>query len=412
MFPSSAFVLLAALFFKVNAQTPAYLSPVLLEPGNNAGFCLTAASNTDGAFVTLQPCTGADAQQWTFTNGQVKLFGNSKCLDVTDGVNNDGTKLQIWSCADSSNANQQWFYTTDDRLSWTNHGKCVDLTDGQMTAGNHIQVWSCSNGNPNQVWNTGYYHSQLPSTSENGQTGTNNCGTTSSQNSNCQTVWINDVDDFCLWAPPSPGTIGDTEREEVAWCTKSGRGTRTIPNGALAGVHFVKTPDYVQVTGVGDFTTINIPKGDEGGELDPHGADGNGNPIGGLVYGNSFGSGLQYHEWTNFVSDSEFCFRACTGPNAARNCQHIYDVMGCFWNMPANYDAGVFESCIGDDDLPMGVYGTSTWFQGVNPTPSAHPAAASSSCRTLPTVSVAAAKKRRDGMLTVHAGQPTTGPKI
>ena len=25
-------------------------------------------------------------------------------------------------------------------------------------------------------------------------------------------------------------------------------------------------------------------------ELDPHGADGNGNPIGGLVYGNSFGS--------------------------------------------------------------------------------------------------------------------------
>jgi hypothetical protein len=71
------------------------------------------------------------------------------------------------------------------------------------------------------------------------------------------------VDDFCLWAPPSPGTIGDTEREEVAWCTKSGRGTRTIPNGALKGVHFVKTPDYVQVTGVGDFTKINIVNGDE-----------------------------------------------------------------------------------------------------------------------------------------------------
>jgi hypothetical protein len=40
----------------------------------------------------------------------------------------------------------------------------------------------------------------------------------------------------------------------------------------------VKTPDYVQVTGVGDFTKINIPRGDAGGELDPHGADGNGNP--------------------------------------------------------------------------------------------------------------------------------------
>lgn len=80
------------------------------------------------------------------------------------------------------------------------------------------------------------------------------------------------------WAPPTVGSIGATEREEVAWCTKTGRGTRTIPDGTLSGVHFLKTPDYVQVTGQGDFTKLNLPKGDEGGELDPHGADGNGNP--------------------------------------------------------------------------------------------------------------------------------------
>lgn len=103
-----------------------------------------------------------------------------------------------------------------------------------------------------------------------------------------------DVDDFCLWAPPEPnGEIGETEREEVAWCTKSGYGTRVIPDGTLTGVHFVQTKDYVQVTGVGDFTKINVKKGDYGGgkylvltncriietsfyflhaELDPHGA--------------------------------------------------------------------------------------------------------------------------------------------
>jgi hypothetical protein len=39
-------------------------------------------------------------------------------------------------------------------------------------------------------------------------------------------------------------------------------------------VHFVKTPDYVQVTGVGDFTKINVLQGDAGGELDNRGADG------------------------------------------------------------------------------------------------------------------------------------------
>jgi hypothetical protein len=70
------------------------------------------------------------------------------------------------------------------------------------------------------------------------------------------------VDDFCLWGPTSSATIGDSERSVVAWCTKAGHGTRNIPNGALKGVHFVQTPTYVQITGVGDFTKIKISAGD------------------------------------------------------------------------------------------------------------------------------------------------------
>lgn len=79
-------------------------------------------------------------------------------------------------------------------------------------------------------------------------------------------MYLNEADDFCLWAPPNPNSaIGDTERDEVAWCTKSGRGTRVIPDGTLSGVHFVRTGDYVQITGAGDFTKINVLKGDGGG---------------------------------------------------------------------------------------------------------------------------------------------------
>jgi hypothetical protein len=37
---------------------------------------------------------------------------------------------------------------------------------------------------------------------------------------------------------------------------------------------------YVQIFGYGDFTKLNIPDKDEGGELDPHGASGAGNPVG------------------------------------------------------------------------------------------------------------------------------------
>lgn len=51
----------------------------------------------------------------------------------------------------------------------------------------------------------------------------------------------------------------------------------------------------------------------------------------------------------NFVSNSEFCFRACKdGPNAPALCQHIYDVMGCEWNMPGNYAPDSFDRCLGD----------------------------------------------------------------
>jgi hypothetical protein len=75
----------------------------------NTAKCLTAASNSDAAIVTIQPCTGSASQKWTFGGGVVKVFGN-KCLDVPEGRLVDGTKLQIWTCS-TNNANQKWGYT-------------------------------------------------------------------------------------------------------------------------------------------------------------------------------------------------------------------------------------------------------------------------------------------------------------
>ncbi|EJU02341.1 hypothetical protein DACRYDRAFT_22015 [Dacryopinax primogenitus] len=240
-----------------------------------------------------------------------------------------------------------------------------------------------------------YLPSNAPPTSEQDQSGTNQCGSGHSQTSMCQNVYINSVQDFCLWAPPSTdgtnSTIGETERIEVAWCMKDGYGTRLIPDGTIKGAHFVQTPDYVQVTGFGDFTKMNIPAGDQGGELDPHGADGNGNPIGGLVFGSSFGQLQQYHEWTNYMAVDQFCIRACKdSPNAPLLCNHIYDVMGCNWNMPGNYDLGVFENCVGDTGPAMGIYvegnTTSTFQQGQPVTPPAQPAPSSSQCSSFSTI--------------------------
>jgi len=55
-----------------------------------------------------------------------------------------------------------------------------------------------------------YDASRLPASSEEGQYGTNACGTTSSQTSKCQNAYVNSVNDFCLWGPPETfSDVGD-----------------------------------------------------------------------------------------------------------------------------------------------------------------------------------------------------------
>ena len=58
---------------------------------------------------------------------------------------------------------------------------------------------------------------------------------------------------------------------QVAYCTNSTNGARPIPAGTFTSVHWVQTPDFVQLTAMGDFTKLNVKPRDQGGELDPHG---------------------------------------------------------------------------------------------------------------------------------------------
>ncbi|EIW73383.1 hypothetical protein TREMEDRAFT_37309 [Tremella mesenterica DSM 1558] len=238
-----------------------------------------------------------------------------------------------------------------------------------------------------------YYPGSEPDETQEGQYGTNQCGTTASQTSKCQNAFINSADDFCLWGPPdstSPlgdGTnkIGNVEEIVVSYCLKDGYGTRIIPSGTLTGAHFVKVVNdqvsYVQVTGQGDMTKMGLYPGDDGGELDPHSWTGLGNPQGGVVFTNAFtGNYEQTHEWTSFISPVDFCFRACRdGPNAAGWCEHIYDTLGCSFTIPGDMGSG-FDNCDSDPALQPGVYDGATFNQGDPTTPAPHPAAATYQC--------------------------------
>ncbi|KAI0090901.1 hypothetical protein BDY19DRAFT_991511 [Irpex rosettiformis] len=237
------------------------------------------------------------------------------------------------------------------------------------------------------------------------QSGYNRCNsTTENQNSLCQTSFVNDITDFCLWAPQtSNSTIADTEGEEVAWCTKKGHGTRIMLDGTLQGIQVLNTPDYTMITGLIDQTKVNIQSGDAGGELDSGGQDTAGNPIGGLMYSTRFSpnNAGQIIHWTEFIGNNQFCIKICKndGTNPEGFCQHTLDRIGLGFNCPSKYtlgggtSAGTFEVCDSDNMIVPGIYtlpgGTTTSYaqppESLGPiqtVPYTPVAAASSNCVT------------------------------
>jgi len=203
------------------------------------------------------------------------------------------------------------------------------------------------------------------------QQGYNICNsTTAGPDSMCQTAFLNSAEDFCLWGSAATGSeeneeVANIEGEMVAYCTSPRHGARTIPAGAIQGIQYIKTPDYVEVIGMIDQTALKIQATDSGGEEDPHGADMRGNPLGSLFYSSAFGAGpssayKQAHEWHYFIGGGVFCLKVCDpeSANGPSLCQHIYDRIGCAYNAPADYASinGTFQSCMGDNQMPPGVF--------------------------------------------------------
>ncbi|KAJ7292525.1 ricin B lectin domain-containing protein [Mycena rebaudengoi] len=153
---SSIFVALSALIvsataFQIQSSNPAFF---------NAGIqgCISTPDNANGSPLVIHNCnTNTLANQdWQFSSftrqdagpQPIKIFGD-KCIDVSGGVNADGTKLQVWSC--TGGPNQQWISKTDFTFQWSGTNKCIDLTDGKITDGSQLQLWTCDS-NSNQKW--------------------------------------------------------------------------------------------------------------------------------------------------------------------------------------------------------------------------------------------------------------------
>ncbi|KAL8279129.1 hypothetical protein RQP46_008385 [Phenoliferia psychrophenolica] len=167
--------------------------------------------------------------------------------------------------------------------------------------------------------------------------------------------------------PPDPTTenLVDAEAIAVAYCFNPYNNTRPMPDGFIKTAHFRNTSDYVQISGTFDWTVMNLNPYDCGGEYDNHGAEGLGNPVGAHVDGGD-------NWWDSNESES------------LPYCRNTFDLMGCLWVMPGDYQQEGFTNCQADLDLPVGVYNESyTFAQGQSYTPPPVAAPSSSNCVTV-----------------------------
>jgi len=88
---------------------------------------------------------------WVYQGGTLATYDGAQCLDVTNGVDADGTLLQTFACT-PGNTNQQWVFNGNYSIQWANHDKCIDLTNGVLAVGTRLQVFSCFEFNTNQQW--------------------------------------------------------------------------------------------------------------------------------------------------------------------------------------------------------------------------------------------------------------------
>ncbi|KAI9277567.1 hypothetical protein BY458DRAFT_453138 [Sporodiniella umbellata] len=129
---------------------------------------------------------------------------------------------------------------------------------------------------------------------------------------------------FCSFMPPHPGDdVGGTEENGIPMCTSSNLGGKQFPSGFIKSSHYLKSSNYVQVTGTIDRSKYKLSSSDGGGQYD-----------------NKDISGVTCNGYKYFVNLIEpdvniFCIRCCKNQS---DCKLGLSTYGCERIVPGNYN--------------------------------------------------------------------------
>jgi GH25 family lysozyme M1 (1,4-beta-N-acetylmuramidase) len=83
------------------------------------------------------------------TTGQIRQIGDTgKCLEDPGSKTANGSPVELWTCATSSN--QEWTTVRDGTIRVL--GKCLDMAGFGTTTDTALQLWTCNSGDGAQQW--------------------------------------------------------------------------------------------------------------------------------------------------------------------------------------------------------------------------------------------------------------------
>jgi len=129
------------------ATDSASAGPVRLA---NGGKCLDdpGYSTANGTRIDIWSCAGSTNEDWAIEpDGSVRVLG--KCLDVYHSGTANGTPVDLYSC--NGTGAQQWQAGTGGELINPQSGKCLDDPGYQTADGTRTDIWSCAGGT-NELW--------------------------------------------------------------------------------------------------------------------------------------------------------------------------------------------------------------------------------------------------------------------
>jgi non-reducing end alpha-L-arabinofuranosidase len=117
----------------------------------NASRCLDVpnSTQTNGTQTELWDCNGGANQQWTLSSAKELRVYSGKCLDAEGNGTSNGTRAIIWDC--NGGNNQKWNLNSDGSITSAQSGLCLDASAFGTANGTLVQLWTCT-GATNQKW--------------------------------------------------------------------------------------------------------------------------------------------------------------------------------------------------------------------------------------------------------------------